>query len=111
MTGNIQVKQVKNLEKRVGGNKFLDTMKKVGQTAKRYATIAAVGAGLVMGGGYLAGCPEPSECCKELKCNGYDERCEDHYDDTCACVYDPSHKYQTQEFGLSMDDIFEDDTE
>ncbi|MBT4824621.1 hypothetical protein HN695_05935 [Candidatus Woesearchaeota archaeon] len=113
MAGNVQVKQVRNLEKKVGGNRFLDRMKKVGQTAKRYATIAAVGAGLVMGGSYLAGCGEESECCKELDCNGsYD--CVDHYDNTCECKYDPpSFNFESQEFGLSIDDasdVFVDDT-
>jgi hypothetical protein len=105
MAGDVQI-QTRNLEQKVGGSKLLDGMKRMGQTAKKYATIAVIGAALAIGG---AGCGEESECCKELSCNGYNERCENHYDDTCACVYDPSSKYATQEFGLTMDDVFEND--
>jgi len=109
MAGNVQASQAKNvqvnLEQRVGGSKLLDGMKRIGQTAKQYAAIAVVGAALAIGG---TGCDEPNECCQELNC-GYEQRCEVHYDDTCACVNDPSTKYQTQEFGLTSDDVFEND--
>ena len=101
MAGNVQV----NLERKVGNTR----LQRLGNAVKQYATRVAIATALVAGAGYLSGCPEPSECCKELKCgSGY--TCKNHYDDTCECEKEPHIPYQTQEFGLTMDDVFEDDT-
>ncbi|MBT4540087.1 hypothetical protein HOC35_01110 [Candidatus Woesearchaeota archaeon] len=110
MAGNVQASQAKNvqvnLEQKLGNTTKLGGL---GNTIKQYAAKVVVAAALVAGAGYAAGCGgEASECCQELNC-GYEQSCNDHYDDTCACVNDPSTKYQTQEFGLTSDDVFEND--
>ncbi|MBT5022712.1 hypothetical protein HOK51_03690 [Candidatus Woesearchaeota archaeon] len=92
-----------NLEKRIG-----DKLKNTLSVGKKYATLALTGIALVAGGIYVGGCGELSECCKEKECNW---GCTDHYDDTCACdpysPPDPDPSFMTQEYGLSMDDMFD----
>ena len=99
MAGDIQV----NLEKRVGN---VGRLQKLGQAVKQYATRIVLATALVAGAGYAAGCGEISECCKERNC-GPGKICEDTGEDTCKCVTDYTSKYQTQEFGLSTDDVFD----
>ncbi|MBT5022710.1 hypothetical protein HOK51_03700 [Candidatus Woesearchaeota archaeon] len=97
-----------NIENKISNVENLSGLKNLGSIVKKYATIATVGVALVTGGLYVGGCGEPSECCKELNC-GSSYTCVDHYDNTCECKYDqPGPSYATQEFGLSMDDVFDD---